>query len=237
MGKLFCRELILRSSKNFGNFLGFKSFLIYLCGNFKEQMKETILNKANEMFLTLGFKSVTMDDIATELGISKKTIYQHYANKTDLVEASTMHLFQSISCGIDQIRTLDQNSIEEIFMIRDFMKQHLHNDSASPFYQLQKFFPKIFSSLREKQFEKVNGCMMENLKKGVEAGLYRQEININFVSRIYFTGLTGIKDSDIYPVAIFETDELTKLYLEYHLRAIITPKGQEILENFIRKIN
>ena len=67
-------------------------------------MRETILNKAMEMFLAYGFKSVTMDDIAAQLGISKKTIYQHFANKTDLVEACTLNLFESISCGIDNIR-------------------------------------------------------------------------------------------------------------------------------------
>lgn len=196
-------------------------------------MKEAILNKANEMFLTLGFKSVTMDDIAAELGISKKTIYQHYANKTDLVEACTMHLFGTISQGIDTIREQGKDSIEEIFIIRSFMMQHLHNESASPFYQLQKFFPKIFSCLREKQFEKMNSCMMENIQKGIDNGIFRENININFVSRIYFTGLTGIKDSDIFPAGMFEVQSLTRQFLEYHLRAIVTPKGLGILEKFI----
>lgn len=185
------------------------------------------------MFLTLGFKSVTMDDIAADLGISKKTIYQHYANKTELVEACTMHLFGTISQGIDDIREQDNDSIEEIFLIRNFMMQHLHNESASPFYQLQKFFPKIFSCLREKQFEKMNGCMVENLQKGIDSGLFRSDINIDFVSRIYFTGLTGIKDSDIFPARMFEVHSLTKQYLEYHLRAIVTPKGLTLLHKFI----
>lgn len=196
-------------------------------------MKETILEKANEMFLTIGFKSVTMDDIAAELGISKKTIYQHYANKTELVEACTISLFISISQGIDAIRALGKNSIEEIFLIRDFMMQHLHNESAAPFYQLQKFFPKIFSCLREKQFEKMNSCMVQNIQKGIDAGIYRSGINIDFVSRIYFTGLTGIKDSDIFPAKMFEVHSLTKQYLEYHLRAISTPEGLVILEEYM----
>jgi AcrR family transcriptional regulator len=201
-------------------------------------MKEAILNKATEMFLTLGFKSVTMDDIAGEMGISKKTIYQHYANKNDLVEASTLHLFKTISSGIDKIAAEGKNAIEEIFTIRNFLKQHLNNETTSPFYQLQKFFPKIFSCLRTKQFEKMNGNMIKNLTKGVENGIYRSDININFISRIYFTGLTGIKDSDIFPSDIFEVDDLTRKYLEYHLRAIVTPKGLAILEGFLsEKIN
>lgn len=198
-------------------------------------MKEIILQKANEMFLTLGFKSVTMDDIANELGISKKTIYQHFANKTELVEASTLNLFETISEGIDHIREAGKNSVEEVFAIRSFMMQSLHNETASPFYQLQKFFPVIFSCLRTKQFEKMNACMMDNLTRGVELGIYRNDIDINFISRIYFTGLTGIKDTDIFPLKEFEANKLTKQYLEYHLRAIVTEKGLEILKETLEK--
>ena len=75
-------------------------------------MKEKIINKASELFLTLGFKSVTMDDIANELGISKKTIYVHFPNKTDLVESTTMHMFNLISHGIGCICELKKNPIE-----------------------------------------------------------------------------------------------------------------------------
>lgn len=199
------------------------------------EMKEIILKKATEMFLTLGFKSVTMDDIAAELGISKKTIYQHFANKNDLVEASTMHLFETISCGIDTIRMQDKNSIEEVFAIRSFMMQNLNNEAAAPLHQLQKFFPEIFSTLRTMQFEKVHGCMKENLQKGVDSGIYRPEINIDFTTRIYFTGLSGIKDADIYPSNIYSVNDATKLFLEYHIRGIATPKGLKILEEVLAK--
>ena len=196
-------------------------------------MRDKIIETATEMFLNFGFKSVTMDDIANELSISKKTIYQHFCNKHDLVEASTLSVFETVSCGIDDIREMKKNSIEEIFIIRSFMMQHLNNESASPFYQLQKFFPKIFSCLRTKQLEKVNGCMVDNLQRGIDNGLYRSNINIDFISRIYFTGLTGIKDQDIYPAAMFNMSDLTKQFLEYHLRGIVTAKGQEVLEKLL----
>lgn len=80
----------------------------------------------------------------------------------------------------------------------------------------------------------MNSCMIENLQRGVDSGIFREDININFVSRIYFTGLTGIKDSDIFPASMFEVHAVTKQFLEYHLRAIITPKGLGILEKFIK---
>ena len=110
-----------------------KSFLLI--------MKEKIMSMASTMFLKLGFKSVTMDDIASEMGISKKTIYLHYNNKDQLVEASTMHLFETISGGIDQICSLENNPIEELFLIKDFVMKNLKNESTSPIYQLQKYYP------------------------------------------------------------------------------------------------
>lgn len=200
-------------------------------------MKETIVEKAAEMFLTLGFKSVTMDDIATELGISKKTIYKYFCNKNSLVKATVDDLFKKVSTGIDEIRGLDKNSIEEIFMIRGFMMQQLHNESTSPLYQLQKFFPKVFTCLRNNQFEKVSTSMVENLKKGIKSGIYRENINIDFISRMYFTGLTGIKDNSVFPTDTFTVASLTKQFLEYHLRAISTPRGVEILETILESEN
>ena len=197
-------------------------------------MRETILKKAMDMFLVYGYKSVTMDEIATELGISKKTIYQHFANKNDLVEASTMNLFEFISTGIDKIREQEKNSIEEVFIIRGFLRKNLNDETTSPFHQLQKFFPKIFSCLRTKHFEKVHNCMVDNIQRGIKHGLYRPEINIDFISRIYFTGLTGIKEADIFPQDIFEINNLTRQYLEYHLRAIVTPKGLNVLQEVLK---
>ena len=105
-------------------------------------MKDQILNKATEMFLTLGFKSVTMDDIASEMGISKKTIYQHFSNKDSLVKATTTNLFENISCGIDEIILANNNPIEELFTIKEFVMQNLKDENTSPIYQLQKYYPK-----------------------------------------------------------------------------------------------
>ena len=196
-------------------------------------MKEQILNKATEMFLTLGYKSVTMDEIASEMGISKKTIYLHYANKNDLVEASAMLLFQRISNGIDLIRAEEHNPIVEFFIIRDFLSHILKDETSSPLHQLQKFFPLIFKTLRDYQFEKMHYCMYENIERGIASGFYRPDINIDFVSRIYFSGVVATKDTQIFPENLYKMENLTLQFLDYHLRALVTPSGLEILTKTI----
>ncbi len=188
------------------------------------------------MFLNYGFKSVTMDDIANEMGISKKTIYVHFPNKTKLVEATTLYMFETISCGIDHICALEKNPIEEVFDVKKFVMEHLKNEKSSPQYQLQKYYPKIFASLKSKQFEVMQGCVIENLNRGIKLGLYRDNINVNFISRIYFNCMVTLKDQELFPLKAFSMNTLMEYYLEYHLRGICTPKGLEKL-NKILEIN
>lgn len=198
-------------------------------------MREKIIDKSQELFLNFGFKSVTMDDIASEMGISKKTIYVHFPNKTKLVEATTLHMFETISYGIDCICALEKNPIEEIFDIKQFVMEHLKNEKSSPQYQLQKYYPKIFAALKSKQFEVMQECVTDNLKRGLEQGLYRDTINIDFISRIYFNGMVTLKDQELFPLKTFSMNTLMEYYLEYHLRGICTTKGVKILNQFISK--
>jgi AcrR family transcriptional regulator len=196
-------------------------------------MRENIIHKAAELFLTLGFKSVTMDDIAHEMGISKKTIYVHFANKTKLVETVTFELFETICDGIDGICEASNNPIEELYDIKMFVMHHLKNEKSSPQFQLKKYYPKIYDILKVKQFEKMHDSVKDSLKKGVDTGLFRTNINIDFISRMYFNGMTGIKDNSIFPQNIYTMEYLMESYLEYHLRAIVTEKGFKILNKFI----
>ena len=198
-------------------------------------MRNKIIHKSADLFLTLGFKSVTMDDIANELGISKKTIYVHFSNKTKLVEAVTFELFETICDGIDGICESSANPIEELYAIKMFVMNHLKNERTSPQYQLRKYYPQIYGTLRMKQFEKMHESVKASLNHGVETNLFRSNIDLEFISRMYFNGMTGIKDEAIFPREIFTIEYLMESYLEYHLRAIVTEDGFKILNQFIKK--
>jgi len=212
-------------------FFVFKVSVLYICTII---MKEKILNTANEMFLTYGFKSVTMDDIAVKMSISKKTIYAFYKTKSKLVEASVLDVFQTISQGIDQICIIGKNPIEELFEVKDFVLKNLKSEKSSPLFQLKKYYNKFFLELQKKQFEVMSECVQENLKRGIEEGLYRNEIDVDFISRIYFVGTTMIKDIELFPKGIDKMDELQTGYMEYHLRAIATKEGIKELEKMLK---
>ena len=199
-------------------------------------MRDKILETSNELFLNLGFKSVTMDEIASKMGVSKKTIYKYFENKTELVAAVTDYMFDTVSCGIDGICALQMNPIEEIFSIKRLVMKHLKDEKSSPQYQLQKYYPKIYASLTQKQFHVMQVCVLNNLKQGIEKGLYRAHIDLEFISRIYFNGMVGIKNKDLFPLTDYSMNTLMNHYLEYHLRGIATTKGlQELNKQLIQK--
>ena len=185
------------------------------------------------MFLNLGFKSVTMDDLANEMGISKKTIYTHFENKTKLVQECTFGLLNQINLGIDFICTSGKNPIEELYDIKKFVISQLKDEKSSPQYQLQKYYPKIFDNLSKKQYELMQECTVNNIKRGLELGIYRENLNVEFVSRIYISGVACIKDERFFPQGNFLANELQDYFLEYHLRGIVTPRGRKILNDII----
>lgn len=200
-------------------------------------MKQKILHTAIEKFLTFGFKSVTMDDIAEKMCISKKTIYTHFKTKTTLVDACVMTVFDKINSGIDHICSLEKNAIKELFIIKEFLIENLKGEKNSPQFQLKKFYPKIFSKLQKMQFDVMQDCVKENLERGIKSGIYRKDVNIDFVSRMYFVGIMSIKDIDLFPEARTNMKELMTIYLDYHIRALATMKGLKKLDQLLSKEN
>lgn len=200
-------------------------------------MKDKIILKSVDLFLSYGFKSVTMDDIANALGMSKKTIYQHFNNKTKLVESTTLYIQKVISEGISKICSLNKNPIEEIYAIKHFVSDHLKNEKSSPQFQLKKYYPNIYKSIKGHQFELMYRCIQTNINRGVQLGIYRKNMNIDFITRLYFNCVMAIKDDDLFPLKTFSKTMLVENYLEYHLRGICTNKGIQMFNVISKKHN
>ena len=198
-------------------------------------MKQKIIQKATTLFLKLGFKSVTMDDIADEMGISKKTIYIHFKNKASLVKQCTFAVKDNIINGIDAICSQGQNPIDELFEIKKFVMQQLEDEQSSPQYQLEKYYPEISKALHQDQFNKMMECTKRNIVSGISQGLYRKNLNPDFIARLYFVGITGTRDQKLFPINKFSSKYITDEYLEYHLRGIVTPEGALSLNRFIKE--
>ncbi len=193
-------------------------------------MKENILNKAVDLFLRYGFKSVTMDDIANDLAISKKTIYKYFSNKIELIDASTILVHERVDRMIGEIVMKNFNAIEENFVIKSIFKDMFKNVKTSPMFQLKKYYPEIYGRVIEHQLSTFSECVRENLHKGIEENLYRSEIDIDMVMKFYFQLIYGAYDGDIFGNQMEDIIKLELKILEYHTRSIATLTGVKILE-------
>ena len=197
-------------------------------------MKAKIISKSEELFLSVGFKNVTMDEIANAMGISKKTIYTHFSNKVELVRSVTFSILEYIHRNIEQINENAVNPIEKMYDINTFIMHYLRNERGSAQFQLKKYYPKIFEQLELKKYKKMNSSVEKSLIKGIELNLFRGNIDVAFISRVYLVGMSGIRDTNVFPENKFDKSYLMESYLEYHLRAIVTDKGLKVLKKYVQ---
>jgi TetR/AcrR family transcriptional regulator, biofilm operon repressor len=185
-------------------------------------MKEKIIAKATDLFLKLGFKSVTMDDIAGEMCISKKTIYKYFCNKEILIEESTSMVHKEVHQIIDSIVAKNHNAIEENFEIRKMFKEMFKAGDTSPVYQLRKHYPEIYETVMSREIDECNVIFKQNIQKGIEQGLYRKEIPIDTYVGFYYTLIFSINGNISSEKEVNEQELLAS---EYHTRALATPEG------------
>ena len=190
-------------------------------------MKEKIIQKATEMFLKLGFKTVTMDDIACEMCISKKTIYKFFSNKELLIEQGTENVQNNIQQTIAHIAAKNHNAIVENFEICKMFGEMFSDVDSSPIYQLKKHYPEIHQKIVARQNKICQLIFTENIKKGINEGLYRPNINIATVVNFHYQMLININENTISEK---EIQKLEFEAMEYHIRAIATTAGLAELE-------
>jgi len=194
-------------------------------------MKEKIISKAKEMFLKLGFKSITMDDIAGEMCISKKTIYKYFANKELLIEESVQIIHKEVRQLIEEVTSKNYNAIEENFEIKRIFKEMFKSAESSPIYQLKKHYPEVYAKALSSQIEVCENCFRDNILKGINEGLYRENLDINNYVKFYYTLILNINENTASGI---EAEELEVKALEYHIRAMATLAGIIELEKHLK---
>ncbi|SFU68443.1 transcriptional regulator, TetR family [Pustulibacterium marinum] len=174
-----------------------------------------------------------MDDIAQESGISKKTIYQHFKNKTELIQSCVDDSMKTVAINISEVKTKGLNAVQEQLEIRNVILAQLKNEKTSPHLQLQRYYPGIYKITRTKHFELVYASVSQNLQKGIGEGLYRKELDLDIITRMHFICAIELKNQDIFPSENYSVRDLMNIYIENYLRSIVTPKGLEILEQHL----
>ncbi len=231
---------------NSGNFFSEKSFLSLFFTTFassisidNHKMSEIIdnndetsemLKQVSFLFLKYGLKNVTMDDIARDLGISKKTLYVHFPDKNTLIEKCAFQyvtkLNDKVNCAFDEE---EFNAIEQAYNVFVAIASYINNVQPVVFYDLQKYYPKLCKIYNSVKVNVMPKLLKANLQKGKKEGLYRSDIDEDIIVTLY----SKITDM-IFQDNTFTHIDFTTLYREffkYHTYGIASEKGRKFLES------
>ena len=186
------------------------------------------------MFLKLGFKSVTMDDIASDMSCSKKTLYKYFANKELLIDEATTAVHNDMHLKIYAIVDQNLNAIAENFEIKKMFNDMFRSSETSPLYQLKKHYPDIYQVVVQREIEECKKTFALNVSRGIQQQLYRSDIDLESVVLFYYSLIFSINENT---ASEKETQRLELLALEYHTRAIATEKGIIELEKQLHLTN
>jgi AcrR family transcriptional regulator len=197
---------------------------------------QRILDETTKVFWKLGIKSVTMDDVATRLGISKKTLYQYVTDKNDLVDKILKHVSTCYKCDIDAVRAREkQNAIDELYAVTTTVAGHIQDIHPSIHFDLEKYHPEAFRNMVTNKRKEILGCMTENMTRGIAEGLYREDLNIPMIATIYIARFEMVFDGQLFPPERFSFKDLHWEIFRYHVRGIASKKGLEYLEKKMTK--
>lgn len=189
-----------------------------------------LLHKSREMFMRSGVKSMTMDDIARELGMSKKTIYQFVGNKAELVNKVLNEYLSEERKQVETILSKSANAVDGMINMVEYLLNVLHDFNPASLNDLQKYYPEAWKIYDEYRYQYVVTRIRENLDNGVKQGVYRADMDADIIARIYVRGIDMILDQQMFPQKRYSFFNLYKEFLKYHLRGIVSPKGLKILE-------
>lgn len=195
--------------------------------------KQEILQMTESLFMRYGIKSVTMDDIARELGISKKTLYQFVNNKQDLIEQSFQKHIGEELLIIQQIQESAKDSIDEMLKIARYVIKMVKKVSPTVMYDLEKYYRKTFMQMKELHSRHIFNYILDNLNRGIEKGIYRKDIKPELIAKIYVNNTSHIHGSELFPMTNDEIQALIREYAIYHIHGIATAKGLECLNEYI----
>ncbi len=173
-----------------------------------------------------------MDEIATQLGMSKKTIYQYFGNKDEIVDAVIeTHINQNTQQCIHDCKKAD-NAIHQIFLSMEMVQQMLHNVNPTIFNDLQKFHPVTFSKLNHFKDLFLYKVITENIEWGIKEGLYRQEMNIDIITKLRLNTMFMPFNQDIFPYNHYNLVVVELEMLEHFLYGLATTKAHQLIAQY-----
>ena len=193
------------------------------------EVKDKISKESFQLFCRRGIKSVSMDDIAAHLSMSKKTIYKWFQNKDQVVDAALRIYLFDMNTDCSQISTQASNAIEELFTIMQMIRQKMAGVHPVVFYDLQKYHPEAFKVWTTFKNEVLLQQILANLRKGVAEGFYRSDFDLEIIARLRLLQVEHAFNPDFFPPDQFNLQQVQLTILEHFMLGIATIKGHRLI--------
>ncbi|AFM05356.1 transcriptional regulator [Bernardetia litoralis DSM 6794] len=194
-----------------------------------ETVKKTIVEGAQELFWMYGLRSVTMDDIASKLAMSKKTLYQYIQDKAELVYLCAEHQLENEHCNMEEASEKAEHAIDEVLKIMEYNRQFFLNFHPSLLLDLQRSYPKAWKMFLRHKEEKIIKGIQENMQRGVAEGLYRADIDPEVIARMRMAQVESIFNPQIFSPKTYIISELKFQIFKHFLYGLVTIKGHKTL--------
>lgn len=196
------------------------------------EVEERIIKKAHELFMKYGIRSVSMDEIAAQLGMSKKTIYHHYKDKEALVNGVLDIEMNQTECDCFATRQACENAVHEIFLTLDHLEEMFKGFNPSILYDLEKFHPIAHQRFTVHHNNYLYEIIKDNLIRGKEEENYRQEINIDVIAKYRIGTMFLIFNTQYFPIGKYALTNLCQEITDNFLHGLVTQKGLELIKRY-----
>ncbi|CAN5723911.1 hypothetical protein BH10BAC2_BH10BAC2_42550 [soil metagenome] len=230
--RLWNRKIFFHGNSDYKkSFLSFAALFI----NVIMEMKERIQQKAKELFMRYGFRSVTMDEIAGQLGISKKTVYQFFEDKDSLVEAVMQKEMNYMHDQCMKQMQEASNAIDEIFNDMDSMEAVIDSMNPQIIFDLEKFYPKTYEKFKKHKNTFLLEIIKKNLQRGIQEELYRNDINVDIIARFRLESSFIAFSQETYPFGKYNLLQVSNEIYFLFIHGVATPKGKKLIEKYMQQ--
>jgi len=199
------------------------------------EVKNKILAKSEELFLKYGLKSVTMDDLAKQLGVSKKTLYQFVDNKADLIQQIILGHIESEKALMVRLKLESADAIEEMIGVARHAIKEVKKLTPTLVYDLQKYYQDTWQLIQDLHSVHTYSIIKDNIERGIQQGVYRSDINPDIIAKIYVLSTIAVIDENAFPLKAYNKEQLFIEFIKYHLQGIISERGLILYKKHLNK--
>jgi AcrR family transcriptional regulator len=194
--------------------------------------KDRIITRAAALFMRNGIKSVSMDDIATDLGVSKKTLYKTFTNKDEIVLGVMSGHLCTAQGECARVAGSAADAVQEMLTISAWADQQFSNIHPSIFHDLRKYYPAAWALFSEHKSTFILNQITQNLRRGIAEGLFRADLDVDVLARLNLAQIELAFDPDLYPPAQFAPVRVNKVFDEHFLLGVATLKGHRLFNKY-----